>query len=127
MEHTVLINYGQMAVGSGLYNRHQEPAPDRCEPGFIGGSGEQQLRRRVERHEGTNWETGSHVGVRHQWLNDRMSLIRQNFEAVVSTIPLSENAMFTQLTGSTFDEFISADRVDENVPPDPCVINFFPG
>src|SRR5688572_5301061 len=109
MDHRLLINYPQMKPGSNLYNRHALPGPGQCTQSYVGGSGESHLKRNVEKHEGTNYDPGSHTGIHYDWLNNRLSTIQTNFESFVGMGELDNDVMFARLTGASWDTFIGLD------------------
>jgi hypothetical protein len=107
---TVWINYPAMLVNSAFWMGHQaSPPAGVCSRSFVAGSGENQLKRRVEKHEGTNADAGSHVLWQRDTVTSLMSTIQARLERTLSSTDLTHSQWMSRLFGVTYAQFFTID------------------
>jgi hypothetical protein len=97
-------NQGWLLPGE-LYARHFNPvgnlspatSQNKCNAGVIVGAGEYDLRRSIEKHEGTNWDPGSHTAARRATLAAEKAVAQSAFEIYVVENTPSETDLFFDL------------------------------
>jgi hypothetical protein len=123
--HVVHINAGQTKTTGELYSRHNNPvepfspatAQNKCPAGVIISIASSGLRNRLNTHEGTNWDAGSHTGTRRATLAAEQTDAQSWFEALVVEDPIgSANDLFFAVLNFSVEWWVQEDGVDPWLP-----------